>query len=110
MESYTPLTATQARSLVRRRWTEKEYTKYRELFGLVEQVIEDSARNGNLSVSFQFEKNGSITQARMLAAELQSEGYGVKLLYLGHRDITQGSQTDFKVDKLKIYWGMGLDD
>ncbi len=102
------LTSAQARSIVRQSWTEREQKEYRKLLDLVEQVIEGAARNGSLSVTFKF-GDTDIAHARMVAVELQSEGYGVKLLYLGHRDITQGSQTDLKADSLTIYWGIDLE-
>ncbi len=104
------LTASQARSMTRQSWTTKEREKYSKLLDLVEKKIEESASNGNLSAKFPFENEDDITQARMLAAEFMAEGFGVKLLYFGHRDITQGTQTDLRPDCLKIYWGDDLQD
>lgn len=99
------LTAAQARSIVRQNWTEREQKEYRKLLDLVEQVIEGAARERRLSVTFKF-RDTDINHARVIAAELQAEGYGVKLIYFGHRDITQGSQTDLKADSLTIHWGI----
>jgi hypothetical protein len=101
-------TAAQARSIVRQNWPEKEFNKYRKLLDLVEQVIEGAAIKGFLSVNFKFDGD-DITHARLIAKELHDAGFGVKLLYLGHRDITQGSQTDLEADSLTIYWGIDLE-